>query len=114
MPSFPATWRYLSPRQREVAIARMSGESNNEGHTGLSKKALKRAFTDWKVYIFSIMYASMNVNLSSIGGFLPTIVKGLGYTNAQVCQAISALCRSSLMFCRRNCSLCPRMPWLWQ
>lgn len=61
----------------------MARESTSEGNTGIDKRALKRAFTDWKVYVMALMYASMNVNLSSIGGFLPTIVKNMGYTAAR-------------------------------
>lgn len=28
------------------------------------------------------MYSCMNLGLGSVGGFLPTIIKGLGYSNA--------------------------------
>ncbi|BEJ00154.1 hypothetical protein CcaverHIS631_0500110 [Cutaneotrichosporon cavernicola] len=84
LPTYPdAKSRYLSDRDREVAAARMAKESTNEGHNGIDKRALKRAFSDWKVYVVAFMYMSMNVNLSSVGGFLPTIVKGLGYTAAR-------------------------------
>jgi MFS family permease len=61
----------------------MAKQSTNEGDNGVDNRALKHAFSDWKVYVIAVMYMCMNVNLSSIGGFLPTIVKGLGYTAAQ-------------------------------
>lgn len=84
LPTYPAARsRYLSDRDREIAGARMAKESTNEGNHGIDKRALKHAFADWKVYVIALMYMSMNVNLSSVGGFLPTIVKGLGYTAAR-------------------------------
>jgi hypothetical protein len=49
---------------------------------------------DWKTYVVSIAYAvipkadsrysCMNLTLGSVGGFLPTIIKGLGKSNADV------------------------------
>lgn len=84
LPTHPENWRFLSSREREVAIARKAADSTNEGHTGVDWKGVKRAFGDWKIYYMAAMYTCMNCNLSSIGGFLPTIVKGLGYSAAQV------------------------------
>jgi hypothetical protein len=99
IPTHPHTYRWLTPRQREVAVARLQSESVDEGgKTGIDWSAVVHAFKDWKVYVIALMYSAMNVNLSSIGqslaklvdaadgvgGFLPTIIRGLGYTAAQV------------------------------
>ena len=81
-------------------MARKQADSTNEGHTGLDWGGVRRAFADWKTYVMAVAYtcepwhrlrdcqtltcAGMNTNLASVGGFLPTIVKGLGYTNAEV------------------------------
>lgn len=85
MPTHPHTWKWLTPRQREIAIARLASESTDEGgKTGVDWRAIKYCLLDWRAYVISLMYGSMNVNLSSIGGFLPTIIRGLGYTAAEV------------------------------
>ena len=54
--TYPSKSKYLTERQREIAVARMANESTNEGDTGVDKRALKRAFTDWKVYVVALMY----------------------------------------------------------
>ena len=55
LPTFPHTYRFLKPRQREVAIARMAGQNTSEVNAGIDKRALKHAFMDWKTYAFALM-----------------------------------------------------------
>lgn len=38
---------------------------------------------DWKTYVVALLYSCMNLTLGSISGFLPTIIKTLGYTNSR-------------------------------
>ncbi|KAI5479118.1 high-affinity nicotinic acid transporter [Pseudohyphozyma bogoriensis] len=83
LPSRPDTSRYLSEDERTLAITRLNADSLAEGHTGIDWKGVKRAFTDWKTYVVAVAYSCMNLGLGSVGGFLPTIIKGLGYTNAK-------------------------------
>ena len=68
LPTHPHTYRWLTPRQREVAVARLQSESVDEGgKTGIDWSAVVYAFKDWKIYIIALMYSAMNVNLSFIG-----------------------------------------------
>ncbi|KAJ7146696.1 MFS general substrate transporter [Mycena epipterygia] len=82
LPSRPQTSAYLSAPERALALARLDRRNLGEGHTGVDWKAVKRAFADWKTYVVAVAYSCMNLGLGSVGGFLPTIIKGLGYSNA--------------------------------
>ncbi|KAJ6568478.1 major facilitator superfamily domain-containing protein [Mycena capillaripes] len=82
LPSRPQTSRYLTEDQRTLALTRLNRKNLGEGHTGVDWKAVKRALMDWKTYVVALMYSCMNLGLGSVTGFLPTIVKGLGYSNA--------------------------------
>ncbi|KAM0751708.1 MFS general substrate transporter [Meredithblackwellia eburnea MCA 4105] len=82
LPSRPQTTRYLNEEERTLELTRLNRNSLGEGHTGIDYTAVKRALLDWKTYVVAIAYSCMNLGLGSVGGFLPTIIKGLGYTNA--------------------------------
>ncbi|KAI5451618.1 hypothetical protein NCC49_001599 [Naganishia albida] len=83
MPTRPQTSRYLNEDERIVCITRLNKDSLNEANTGIDWRGVRRAFTDWKTYVVAIMYSCMNLTLGSVSGFLPTIIKGLGYSNAR-------------------------------
>ncbi|WVQ82750.1 hypothetical protein IAT38_004882 [Cryptococcus sp. DSM 104549] len=83
MPSRPETSKYLNEEQRTVALTRLNEENNVEMELGIQWSGVKRCLTDWKTYVISISYSCMNLTLGSVGGFLPTIIKGFGYTNAR-------------------------------
>ncbi|KAJ7826789.1 major facilitator superfamily domain-containing protein [Mycena olivaceomarginata] len=78
----------LNSYGRTLALTRLNtrhvgkGLGLGEGHTGVDWKAVKRALLDWKTYVVSVIYSCMNLCLGSVTGFLPTIVKGLGYSDA--------------------------------
>jgi len=83
LPSRPQTSRYLTENERTLAITRLNADSLNEGNSGIDWSGVKRAFLDWKIYAIALAYSCMNLTLGSVSGFLPTIIKGLGYTAAQ-------------------------------
>ncbi|KAJ7176139.1 major facilitator superfamily domain-containing protein [Mycena crocata] len=82
LPSRPQTSKYLTEEQRTLALTRLNRKNLGEGHTGIDWRAVRRALTDWKTYVVAVLYSCMNLGLGSVGGFLPTIIKGLGYSNA--------------------------------
>ncbi|KAJ7730953.1 major facilitator superfamily domain-containing protein [Mycena olivaceomarginata] len=82
LPSRPQTSRYITEDERTLALTRLNRKNLGEGHTGIDYRAVMRALLDWKTYVVSVIYSCMNLGLGSVGGFLPTIVKGLGYSNA--------------------------------
>ncbi|KAJ7225131.1 major facilitator superfamily domain-containing protein [Mycena haematopus] len=82
LPSRPQTSKYLTEDERTLALTRLNRKNLGEGHTGVDWAAVRRALLDWKTYVVSVIYSCMNLGLGSVSGFLPTIIKGLGYTNA--------------------------------
>ncbi|EIM83806.1 MFS general substrate transporter [Stereum hirsutum FP-91666 SS1] len=82
LPSRPDKSNYITEDERTVVHTRLNADSLGEGHTGIDWNGVKRALTDWKTYVVSIMYSAMNLTLGSVTGFLPTIIKGLGHTDA--------------------------------
>ncbi|ORX37396.1 major facilitator superfamily domain-containing protein [Kockovaella imperatae] len=83
MPSRPETSKLLSEDERTLCLTRLNADSSVEQHTGVDLRGVTRCLTDWKTYVVSISYSCMNLGLGSVGGFLPTIIKGLGYSNAK-------------------------------
>ncbi|KAF8608242.1 MFS general substrate transporter [Ceratobasidium sp. AG-I] len=82
LPSRPETTRWLSEDERKLAQRRLNREVASEG-TSINWKHVIMSFTDYKAWMICLMYQSLNVALSSISIFLPSIVKTLGYTNAK-------------------------------
>ncbi|PYH90345.1 MFS general substrate transporter [Aspergillus ellipticus CBS 707.79] len=86
LPDHPASARFLTEEEKEVARARSlrrSGES--ERVTGINWKELLETLWDAKAWITALMYFSCNVSFSSLPVFLPTILEDMGFTaiNAQ-------------------------------
>ncbi|KZV98263.1 MFS general substrate transporter [Exidia glandulosa HHB12029] len=83
LPSRPSSSRYLSPAQRELAMTRLDEDSlGGEAHNGIDWTGVKRALTCPWSYVLSVAYSCMNCTLGSVSGFLPTIIKTMGYSNA--------------------------------
>ncbi|KAH8799261.1 MFS general substrate transporter [Flagelloscypha sp. PMI_526] len=82
LPSRPDKSNYITEDERTIIHTRLNEDSLGEGHTGIDWNGVKRCLTDPKSYVFAIMYSAMNLCLGSVSGFLPTIIKSLGYSNA--------------------------------
>lgn len=79
---FPANTKRLSERERELAIRRLVANDSRvetEDTPRLSHiQALKKAITNWRVWLFVIGYMAV-VGSSTLSYFYPTLVAGLGY-----------------------------------
>lgn len=84
LPSRPQFSRYLNEQERELASVRLKVDNKGEEKPlGVHWAGVFFALTNWRTYVVAILYSCMNLTLGSVSGFLPTIVKNLGYTNAQ-------------------------------
>lgn len=72
---------FVTPKERQVAIER-SRNGLNADKTLLDKKQLLAAFKDYKNIFTCLIYIGLNIPLASYTSFLPTIVKLMGYTDA--------------------------------
>ncbi|KAI9363113.1 major facilitator superfamily domain-containing protein [Pilaira anomala] len=97
LPESPSTWSVFTEQEKILAIARLN--EDGEGiyvHTTLSdldasnKKQALNALTDWKVWIYMLMFFCGSVPNTSISNFLPSIVKGMGYDTKISANLMSA------------------------
>ncbi|RSH82400.1 uncharacterized protein EHS24_007368 [Apiotrichum porosum] len=82
MPDWPATTKFLTPAERELAAQRLAhdGLGNTAGgeHT-TELQALKLCVTDWRVWVFVVMYM-LSTGAQTVQYFVPTLVSSLGWT----------------------------------
>ncbi|GAA5924395.1 uncharacterized protein JCM15063_005628 [Sporobolomyces koalae] len=83
LPSRPETTKFFNEEERTVAITRKNAENSSEDNHGIVWRDVRYTLTNWRTWILCIAYSAMNLGLGSVSGFLPTIIKGLGYTNAR-------------------------------
>ncbi|KAL8633787.1 hypothetical protein Q9189_000523 [Teloschistes chrysophthalmus] len=93
IPNSPGEARYLSKRERRVAVLRLQvGRSNSEHGKGGRKfnwNEIWEALRDPKCYLTAVMFCSCNVAFSSLPVFLPTIINDMGYSSLRS-QILSA------------------------
>ncbi|KAK8249844.1 major facilitator superfamily domain-containing protein [Phyllosticta capitalensis] len=106
VPDGPGEARWLSRREREVAVLRLrkegegvaGGDEGKEGATmharrrkraGINWREVQQTLMDPKCYLTAAMFFLSNVAFSSIPVFLPTILHAMGHS-AGASQALSA------------------------
>ncbi|CAE6477456.1 unnamed protein product [Rhizoctonia solani] len=82
LPARPESTRWLSEEERKIATERLQREVQAEARS-INWDHVRMSLLDYKTWMVSILYQSLNVALSSISVFLPTIIRTLGYTNAK-------------------------------
>ncbi|KAG9002796.1 hypothetical protein FRB94_004742 [Tulasnella sp. JGI-2019a] len=83
LPSRPATTRWLNEDERALALSRIGKETTQESHGSFNKRHFMMAVKDYRLALCYVIYMGINIALSSLGNFLPTIVASLGYTGAK-------------------------------
>ncbi|KAI8990855.1 major facilitator superfamily domain-containing protein [Mycotypha africana] len=95
LPASPSTWSALTEEEKYVALSRLDEDGVHEHitlgdlDTSNKKQALK-ALTDWKVWMYMIMFFCGSVPNTSVSNFLPSIVKGMGYDDKLSANLMSA------------------------
>lgn len=91
IPDSPSKARYLTPRERKVAVMRLQSErghaqsrsdstSNMTLAQRLNLKEVKATLLDPKSYLTALMFLSVNVSFSSLPVFLPTIINSMSFS----------------------------------
>lgn len=80
LPDSPVTAKFLTPKQRRMAIERL-----RENQTGVENKHLKwyqvrEAFADYKLYLFFLIGVVANIPNGGISNFGTIIIKGFGFS----------------------------------
>lgn len=83
---FPATSQHLTPRERQIATARILYDGIATGqkdpHNRLThKEAFFAAVSDYRVYLF-LFLSVMGAGSTTISYFIPTLTRALGFTNS--------------------------------
>ncbi|KAI4690040.1 uncharacterized protein J4E84_004221 [Alternaria hordeiaustralica] len=101
VPDGPGLAKWLSPRQREVAVMRLRSEkeSENEDQEEKYQGGRRRGRVDFhevlqtlkdpKSYLTALMFFSCNVAFSSMPVFLPTVIRDMGWESITA-QGLSA------------------------
>ena len=64
-----------------MAIYRLAKEKGAGSQEQFSWERFRSVFKDWKVWIFALINITCMVPIVSLGIFMPSIVKGMGFTN---------------------------------
>ncbi|KAJ9094655.1 hypothetical protein QFC19_007868 [Naganishia cerealis] len=74
--------KFLDPLEKRMILARLKADTGLASQGTFSRKIVKRAVSDWKTWLFMLMYigAAMPVYAQSI--FTPTIIASLGKWSA--------------------------------
>ncbi|KAK7064255.1 MFS general substrate transporter [Favolaschia claudopus] len=83
LPRTPSTWRFLSPRQKEIARARILADSSVEID---EKVDISDAFAPFKsvlYWVWMLISLSLGVPLASVNNFLPQIIAGFHYSTVK-------------------------------
>ncbi|SAM04889.1 hypothetical protein [Absidia glauca] len=89
LPDLPHRATFINERERAIIIHRLTVDAGPSTETHFSWKQFRAVFTDWKVYMHSLIYICGSTPLYSLSLFLPSIIKGMGYTELAA-QAMSA------------------------
>ncbi len=93
IPDSPAKARYLTARERKVAVLRLQSEQSTSHHhepsssgsaanlaQRLNAKEILATVLDPKSYLTALMFLSVNVSFSSLPVFLPTIINSMSFS----------------------------------
>lgn len=78
--SSPTTSAWLKPRERQIILLTNEIDRALRADEPFSASQIKSAFTDWRMYLWGLMYWMNNVPVYSVILSLPVVVTGLGYT----------------------------------
>ncbi|KAI8086542.1 major facilitator superfamily domain-containing protein [Halteromyces radiatus] len=89
LPDLPHRAKFINERERAIVLHRLKKDAGPSTETHFSWKQFFAVFVDWKVYMHSLIYICGATPLYSLSLFLPSIIKGMGYTDLAA-QAMSA------------------------
>jgi len=86
---FPETAKFLTEEERAFVIHRLRYQGHRKGaevqvaqDETFQLRYVKAAFIDWQIWLSILVYWGIVAPLYGISLFLPTIIKGLGYTSS--------------------------------
>ncbi|KAK5065099.1 hypothetical protein LTR84_000935 [Exophiala bonariae] len=80
IPDWPETAKFLKPEERTLLLSTLHEDSGPAVMNRLDKKAMKRAFSDWKIYLGFFMSLAWSAAAYSLALFTPTLLNGFGWS----------------------------------
>lgn len=79
MSSYPETASFLSPEEKRVVLLANEADHAQKAGEHFDGKQIRSAFTDWRTWLWGVVYISIYIPVYSVILSLPTVVAGLGY-----------------------------------
>ncbi|KAL9073506.1 MAG: hypothetical protein Q9161_002927 [Pseudevernia consocians] len=81
---WPEQARFLTAEEKQYLLVRNGSDAGGIAQMDhLDLAAWKRIFTDWKLYVASLIYIGITVSGYATALFVPTIVNSLGYSGIE-------------------------------
>ncbi|KAF9883845.1 hypothetical protein FE257_002736 [Aspergillus nanangensis] len=81
--NYPSTAEFLSEKERAFIQFRLKNDNDAMRDEKFTWSAVMDAFKDPKVWLYGLGFHTMSLPMYTLSLFLPSIIKGLGYTAAQ-------------------------------
>ena len=81
--NYPTTAKFLTPEEREHVLARLKNDSDATRDERFTWAGVRQALKDPKIYLYGLCFHTMSLPAYTFSLFLPTIIKGLGFSAAQ-------------------------------
>ncbi|KAK7056734.1 hypothetical protein VNI00_002451 [Paramarasmius palmivorus] len=79
MSDYPISARWLTEREKRIINITNEADRALLAEEGFNKKQIISAFTDWRTYLWGLVYLSTYIPVYSVILSLPSVVAGLGY-----------------------------------
>ncbi|KAI0144514.1 MFS general substrate transporter [Xylariaceae sp. FL1272] len=111
LPDNPVTAKFLSPREKAIAIERIRADQTGIENKTFNKKQMIEAFTDPKTWFMLLFQLSISIPNGGLTNFAPLVIRGLGYTSQRstlitmptgIIQTVSSyICNGGVFLCIR-------------
>ena len=78
LPDSPEQARFLTDKQQQLEINRLADDAIIANEQSFSWLQVLSVFTDWKTYVYALIYICGTIALQGITLFLPTLVEEMG------------------------------------
>ncbi|PWA02161.1 hypothetical protein BB558_001708 [Smittium angustum] len=77
---YPDTCKFLNPEEKELITRRLRADQGLASKTKVTARQALNSLMDWKMWVYAVMFFSVNVATVVIATFIPSIMTTLGYT----------------------------------
>ncbi|CAF0802972.1 unnamed protein product [Rotaria sp. Silwood1] len=89
LPDSPEQARFLTDKQRQLEIDRLIEDAGASHHDSFSWSQVLSVFTDWKTYIYAMIYICGTTSLQCITLILPTLIYEMGQWTSMETQLMT-------------------------